>query len=231
VGVLVRVADALAPVMDRKAMDAFFTFLRRFPFTLFMIAGLALAALLTNTYFEQITHHWLNRTGFAPDDLWYWRLERLFSSAFVTYGGAVFWEALFFVAFSVGLAEWMVGWKRTAITFWGVHLVVLVLLSVAISLAARQLPNTGLEAVILARDVGPSAGYFACLGLVSSRLKYPWNWASGGLLLLVFSIAFFVPPGAGASAEATFSANLAHLLAFPLGWLSGHTAPTHNHRA
>ncbi len=155
--------------------------LRRFPFTLVTLFVLGISALITNTYFEQITHHWLNRTGFAPNDLWYWRLERIFTSAVVTSGGVVFWEALFFVAFAVGLAEWMTGWKLTAATFWGVHLLALILLSLIMSLAEHQLRNIGLEASQLARDVGPSAGYFACLGLVSARVKRPWNWISGGI--------------------------------------------------
>jgi len=74
-----------------------------------MLTGLDVGALVTNTYLEQITVPWLNRIGFAPNDLWYWRLERMFTSALVTSGGRVFWEALFFVAFAVGLAEWMTG--------------------------------------------------------------------------------------------------------------------------
>jgi hypothetical protein len=201
-------------------MKTISNFLRHIPFTLLTLAGLVIAALVTNTYFQEITRHWLNRTGFASNDLWYWRLERLFTSVFVTFGGKVFWVALFLVAFVVGLAEWMTGWKRTAVTFWGVHLMALLLLSLIISLAAHQLRNFGLEASELARDVGPSAGYFACLGLVSARLKCPWHWISGGILFVLLVIVLFVPAFNGESAQLKFSADLAHLLAFPLGWFS-----------
>lgn len=194
--------------------------LRRFPFTLVTSSSLVIVALLTNTYFENITHHWLNRTGFAPNDLWYWRIERMFSSALVTSGGIVFWQAFFFVIFAVGLAEWLTGWERAAITFWGVHLLVLVLISLIISLAVHQLRDFGLNAAETARDVGPSAGYFPCLGLVSARMKRPWQWVSGSIALMIFVIAFLLPPGVGENAAVKFSADLAHLLAFPLGWLS-----------
>jgi hypothetical protein len=194
--------------------------LSRIPFTLTMLAGLAIGALVTNTTFQTISHHWLSRIGFAPNDLWYWRLGRFFTSALVTAGGLVFWEALFFVAFVVGLAEWLNGWKRTAATFWGVHILALVLLSLIVSLTAHQLRNIGIEASDAARDVGPSAGYFACLGLVSARLKRPWHWVSGGIMLAVFGIALLTPAAAGANAKLKFSGDLAHLLAFPLGWLS-----------
>ena len=194
--------------------------LHRIPFTLIMLSSLAIGALITNTYFEQITHHWLQRTGFSPNDLWYWRLERIITSALVTVGGKVFWEALFFIAFAVGLAEWLTGWKRTAATFWGIHLLTLVLLSLIVSLFLHQLRAFGLEATEAARDVGPSAGYFACLGLVSARVKRPWNLVSGVALFAMFVVALFLPASTGESAQLKFSADLAHMLAFPLGWLS-----------
>jgi hypothetical protein len=194
--------------------------LSRLPFTLVMLTLLVIAALMTNTTFQTITHHWLNRTGFAPNDLWYGRIERMFSSALVTSGGIVFWEALFFVAFAVGLAEWMTGSKRAAATFWGVHLLALILLSFIISMWLHQLRDFGLEAAEVARDVGPSAGYFACLGLVSSQFKRPWNWISGGILFAVFVINLFMPAAIGENAQIKFSADLAHMLAFPLGWFS-----------
>ena len=196
-------------------------FLRRIPFTLLMLAGLVIGALVTNTYFEQITRHWLNRTGFASNDLWYWRLERMFTSALVTLGGKVFWVAILMVAVIVGLAEWMTGWRRTAATFWGVHLLALVLLSLIVSLSLHQLSAFGFEVSEVERDVGPSAGYFACLGLVSARLKHPWHLVSGGILFAIFVTALFTPASVGESVQIKFSADLAHLLAFPLGWLTG----------
>lgn len=193
---------------------------RRIPFTILMLIGVVSAAVVTNTYFEQITSHWMNLVGFAPNDLWYWRIERLFTSALVTSGGWVFWQALFFIAFAVGLAEWQTSSYRAAATFWGIHLVTLVMLSIIVSLALHQLKNFGLEASEVARDVGPSAGYFACLGLVSAKLKRPWNLISGGVLLLIFLTVLFLPPQAGEDARIKFSADLAHLMAFPLGWIS-----------
>jgi hypothetical protein len=180
---------------------------------------LPLVALATNTTFETISYHWINRLVFSSNDLWYWRIERMFPSALVISGGKVFWDALFFVAFAVGLAEWMAGWKRAAATFWGVHLLVLILLSLIVSLATHQLHDIGLKAIEATRDVGPSAGYFACLGLISAQLKRPRNLVSGAALFAMFVVALFLP-AAGESAQLKFSAGLAHMLAFPLGWLS-----------
>lgn len=190
------------------------------PFTLVMMAGLILFATFTNTYFTQITRHWINRIGFAPRDFWYMRFERMFTSALVTSGGKIFWQALLLVGLFVGMAEWITGTKRATITFWGVHLLTLILLSLIVSLTLHQLRDFGLAASEFERDVGPSAGYFACLGLVSAQLKRPWNWVSGILLFIMFAVYLFLPPGEGERAAMKFSADFAHLLAFPLGWLS-----------
>jgi hypothetical protein len=190
------------------------------PFTIVMMAGLILAAIFTNTYFEQITRHWINRVGFSPRDFWYMRYERMVTSALVTSGGKVFWQALLLVGLFVGLAEWITGTKQVGITFWGVHLLTLVLLSLIVSLALHRLRDFGLAASEIERDVGPSAGYFACLGLVSAQMKRPWNWISGILLFIMFAVVLFLPAGTDKSAEIKFSADFAHLLAFPLGWLS-----------
>jgi len=194
--------------------------IRRVPFTLITLLLLSLTAILTNSHLAPISAEWLIRLGFAPSDLFMGNLERLLTSALVTSGGIVFLEAFVMITICVGLAEWITSWKRAAATFWGGHLLVLILLSAIISLAHRQLSALGLSASIVARDVGPSAGYFACLGLVSARLKHPWYLVSGGIMLAYFVIALFIPASAGVNAPIKFSADMAHLLAFPIGWLS-----------
>ena len=197
-------------------------FIQKVPFTTTILVCLVLAALLTNTVFQEITQKWINLSGFSASDLWYWRLERLFTSAFVTSGKLVFWEALFLVALFVGTAEWMTGWKQTAATFWGVHLFSLILFSLIMALMAHQFRYIGLEASEIARDVGPSAGYFACLGLVSARVKHPWNWLSAGVLLLFFIVSVFIPAPVSGGAAIKFSADMVHLIAFPVGWASSY---------
>jgi len=123
------------------------------------------------------------------------------------------------IAVCVGLAEWMAGWKLTAATFWGGHILALLILTLIVTLSRHQLRAYGLEAVITARDVGPSAGYFTCLGLASGLLKRPWNWISGVGSVAILTIALLMPASGGQSAQIKFAADLAHLLAFPIGWL------------
>jgi hypothetical protein len=99
----------------------------RIPFTLIMVILLLLVAWWTNSYVQELTREWVNRLGFAPRDFWFLRWERLILSALVTSGGVTVWFALGMVAFTSGVAEWKKGTLRAALTFWGVHLVTLVL--------------------------------------------------------------------------------------------------------
>jgi len=148
------------------------TFIKRFPFTLIMLVLLILAAFLTDTHTGQLSAEWLDRVGFAPTDLLALDLERLFTSAIVTIGGSVFLRALAMIAFAVGLAEWRTSSRRAALTFWGIHLLTVLLVSLAISLPLHWAGVTVGSLVALSRDVGPSAGYFGALGLATMRHGY-----------------------------------------------------------
>ena len=98
-------------------LKSLFNVLRRIPFTLLMLGGLELVAFLTETHNGSLSAAWLARLGFASQDLWLFRIERLFTSAVVTYGGGVFWEAVGMITLAVGLAEWLTTTRRTALTF------------------------------------------------------------------------------------------------------------------
>ena len=193
--------------------------LQRFPFTLTMLALLGLTAIWTGTHTAAISANWLDCLGFAPIDLLALDLGRLFTSALVTSGGLVFWEALAMVAFAVGLSEWLTGTRRAALTFWGVHLSTLIFESLVVALPMHWIGMSLGSLVALSRDVGPSAGYFGALGLVSAHLRYPWNLISGGVIFIGLQIVLLHVSG-GNNLGMEVSADLAHLIAFPLGWYS-----------
>jgi hypothetical protein len=195
------------------------TIIKRFPFTLAMLGVLTLAAFLTNTHSGQLSAAWLNRFGFAPTDLLVLDLWRLFTSAVVTSGGVVFWEALGMITFAVGLAEWRTSSCRAALTFWGVHLLTLLIESFVVALPLHWAGINAGSLVALSRDVGPSAGYFGAMGLAVATLRKPWHWIVGGAIFVGFIIALMTISGKD-SLGMELSADLAHLLAFPLGWLS-----------
>jgi hypothetical protein len=194
---------------------------RRLSFTLVTLALLTIATIVTNTNGSRISNAWLARVGFAPDDLWRWEWERLFTSALVTHGQQTFWGAWLIIAGVVGSAEWRTSSRRAAVTFWGVHLVVLLLLSIGLATPLRWLNTEQAKALAVARDVGPSAGYLACLGLLCSTLPRRPRWALSSVIVGGLVVALFLPPAADLTAAVKLSADAAHLLAFPLGIFIG----------
>jgi hypothetical protein len=210
--------DATAVDLHRRLQWAG-KIVRRLPFTLVSLAGLSLVAVLTNSRLGDLPRQWFSRLAFAPRDLWLIHWERLITSALVTNGGRAFWQALGMVALTAGAAEWLAGTRRAALTFWGVHLATLLVYSLLIVVPLHALGSSLGTALYLARDVGPSAGGFGCLGLACARLPQPWRWIGGGAIVGGLAVALFLAASTTQSAV-VISADLAHLLAFPLGWLS-----------
>jgi hypothetical protein len=196
--------------------------IRRLPFTLIMVILLILVAWWTNSTFQELTRAWINRLGFAPRDLWFLRWERLVLSAVVTSGGIGFWFALGLVALTSGVAEWNTGTIRTALTFWGAHLVTLILEALVFSVQFTQLGFAQARALFYSRDIGPSAGYMGLLGLITTFLPRPWRWLAFGAMLIYLVAALFLPSGSGASMALEINDDLAHLIAYPLGFASAY---------
>ena len=191
----------------------------RIPFTLIMVGLLLLVAWGTHSYFQDLARVWVNRLGFAPSDFWFFRWERLILSALVTSGGTIFWLALGMVTVTSGIVEWRCGSGRAALTFWGVHLVTLLLESLLFLLPLHQLGFTQARALFFSRDVGPSAGYMASLGLITTFLPKPWRWVAFGAILAFLVISLFLPARSGVTPAIKLADDLAHLIAFPLGWM------------
>jgi len=196
--------------------------IKRLPFTLCMIILLMLVAWATQSYFQELARIWVNRLGFAPRDLWVFRWERLILSVLVTSGGVTFWLTSGMVAFSSGIAEWKTGTLRAALTFWGVHLVTLILEALIFSLPLHRLGFTQARAVFFLQNVGPSAGYMGSLGLITTFLPKPWRWVPFGVILAYLIIALFLPARSGVTPALKLADDLAHLIAYPLGWMSAY---------
>ncbi len=192
---------------------------RRVPFTVVMVIILLIVAGVTQSYFQELTRAWINRLGFAPRDFWLLRWERLLLSAVVTQGGISFWFALIMVAFTSGVIEWKTGSWRALGAFWGVHLVTLFLESALFLLPFRQLGFPAARAVFFSRDVGPSAGYMGSFGYVLTFVPKPWRWIAFSITLLILVTSLFLPPTPGMTLAIKLADDVAHLIAFPLGWL------------
>jgi hypothetical protein len=207
----------LVPSEDRSR----WWFLQRYPATLLLLAALVAAALGTGTAVGELPRRLVNRFGFAPADLWALDLWRLFSSALITQGGASFILALVVVALSSGTVEARVGSRLAFLTFWGSHVWTLLVMSLALGPALAD-GSPGLDyAIATLRDVGPSAGYFGCVGAAvalqrDDRLR--WGGAVGVAAWLAVDLLGWVSGAAAGPGE--LSADVAHVIAFGSGWVA-----------
>lgn len=191
-----------------------FTF---FPATLLLLAILSGVAWLTGTHVTFLPNHVLYHIGFAPVDLLQFNWERILTSLFVTTGPGVFWLAFVMITLAAGIAEWRCGSLRTLLTFFGAHITTLFLLSL-IALPLHWFDFSFGSLVALSRDVGPSAGYFGTLGLALASFQARRRWVIGGGVMLFLLTALLTETSDNPGME--YSADLAHIIAFPLGWAS-----------
>ncbi|CAN5387498.1 hypothetical protein BH10CHL1_BH10CHL1_51340 [soil metagenome] len=207
-------------LMNKGTIHTLGKWLGKFAFTWLMLAAFLTAALGTQTHARPLSSHWLERAGFAPHDLWAWRWGRLFTSVLITSGGRLFTPVLGIFTFSIGLVEWLAGTKRAIATFWGVHLLTMLIESLLIILPLHQLGHQRGTALTLVRDVGPSAGYFGCLGFATQRLPRKLGQFTHSFILGILLINLLTPALQEEHGNTKFFADLAHLIAFPLGWLA-----------
>ena len=190
--------------------------LSSFRFTLVTEGLLLGAALLTRSYTGGLSSEWLARLGFAPADLLTPDFWRILTSAVVTDGLTGLLSAMAAVGTLVGAGEWWLGTRRTALTFWGVHVSTLLAESLLFAFPLHGRGSAAGSAIMLARDVGPSAGYYGVLGALIARLKRPWNWIAG-VAIMAGLAATLLRSLTEKRSGAELSAALAHLIAFPLG--------------
>ena len=197
--------------------------LRRFAFTLVTLLIIILVAVITGTHLQKISEEWLHLMGFAPQDVWVLRLETLILSALVTAGKWTFLQALLMIILGVGWAEWKIGTAKTALLFWVGHLVTLLSEALLIIPVMKlfHLPLGHIMAV--ARDIGPSAGYYCCFGLVVAKLPSKWRLFALVIMCQWLMISFYNALFAKVLQGADISASVAHLVAFVLGWVAAYS--------
>jgi hypothetical protein len=138
----------------------------------------------------------------------------------LTAGAGKFFASLVMLGFSVGLVESQVGTARTIKLFFTTHIAVLLILSILIVLPADYLGLAAAKLLANTYDVGPSAGYYGCLGgaiaLYFNRQQL--SFLAAGIVVLAGRLCL----SASGLAEdpSVVSADIAHLIALPLGWFA-----------
>jgi hypothetical protein len=192
----------------------------RLTFTLSTLAVLVAVELMINPHFGALLPGWIERLGFTSRDLTHLEWERFVTATLLVDGRSAFVDAVAMITLAVGAAEWLTGTPRALLTFWGGNLITLVAMSALLLALAHAIDPSHKEDLFIHRDVGPSAGYYGCLGLVIALLPRPWRWAAAAAILTWLAVALLTPPGPHTIADVKLQADLAHFLVFPLGYLS-----------
>jgi hypothetical protein len=192
-------------------------FLKRFPLTILLVVIVAGIGLATETHAARLRPSLLERFGFAPRHALRGEMLRLATSVFVTHGENIFYLSLAMIVLGVGLSERRIGTAKTALVFFGVHLATLLLLSILLGIAWPRVDAWWVHLLATEYDVGPSAGYYGCLGVACHKLhgnkRTGWLSVIGGVLLARLLWSAISPYGV----RGDLSADVAHLIAFPLG--------------
>lgn len=188
--------------------------IRRVPFTLIMLTGIVIVALITGATSGQLTPDVLNRWGFSLSDLWQGGWYSLVTEVLFTHSPFMFWGILPLVVCSIGIYEWQAGTRQTCLLYWimdvGGTLIVSLVLVLPLYLARTDLGMS----LAFSGDVGMSGGGFASLGGWIHQLPAPARKRAFAAVAVYLILHLFV--------VTDLFSDILHLLTFPVGfWLDG----------
>ncbi len=187
-------------------------------FTSVALLTLAIFAAVSGSITEPLPLSWRQALGYAPTDLLQLDLHRLFTSLCVTAGAGKFIASFLMLAFAVGCCERMLGTWPTLRFFLVSHITILLFMSCVFLLAGRVSGTPESLALATGRDIGPSAGYYGCLGIVLASQPPRWRFSSLLVVMIVLAIRLWMSSEHVLEEPTVVSADLAHILAVPFGW-------------
>ena len=187
--------------------------------TIVLLVIMCFAGIMSGSSSKALGAIWYQEWGSSPAELQQGHWLELFGSMAFTTGGLSFYFSVIMLAICVGTAEIQFGFTRTLTTFFGVHVVTLVVIATGITIATQLQISWG-ETLYNVMDVGPSAGYYGCLGLVIGSRKPTVRRLALIVIMGVLAArlawsAFYLPENGR-----MLSADVAHAIAFPLGLYS-----------
>lgn len=193
----------------------------RFPFTLGSATLLIAFAFWSDSHSSRLSDAWRTAIGFSPLSTVELQWHRPLTSLLFTAGDRIFLQSLIMLCICVGLCEWRFRTTATALVFFASHLIVTVGLALFVILPFHMAGAEWATAIASEKDVGPSAGYYGCLGfwMASINARHRRFLIPSLMLVLAVRLAFSV--GKIDLSPATFSADLSHLAALPLGLMAG----------
>jgi hypothetical protein len=112
------------------------------------------------------------------------------------------------------LAELMWGSLQAALLFWGGHIWTVLAVTIGVVVPLYHMGFQSGLLLFTALDVGPSAGFFSCLGGVMAGLHRQFRWVAGILVSAVLIAVAIVRWKEIVSAPQQVIADMSHVAAF-----------------
>jgi hypothetical protein len=194
------------------------------PLTILVLATMIACAWATDTVFSRMPTANLQRLGCGPADLFSARGWCVVTALPFTWGGFSFLGLLPLVALSLGACEHAVGAARTAAIFLFTCVLAEFFEATGLRALAPLLGEKTVLALLTARDVGPSAGCFGCVGFLIARLSPGLQASAAGAVAIFLLLIALWRPDPGFAPATLWISDLAHPLAALTGWLWGRFA-------
>lgn len=191
--------------------------LKSIAFTMTMAVLMIIAGLRIGSHRGPASPELFERVGFSPWHLIRGPFLRVLRSAFYTAGGAAFYISLLMLIFCVSITERVFGNWQTAGLFWSSHLITLLVTSFCIAIPLHRMRIGRGALLATAHDVGPSAGYYGCLGAYCHSLDTLWRVPLIGLILASLGMRVVWSSIHAKDHGRNLSADVSHAVAFPLG--------------
>jgi hypothetical protein len=189
----------------------------RLPFTLSMLVALIAAGVYSRSHVGPLDEDVGRKAGYSMRLMIEGQVHRVMTSLLFTAGGWRFYSSLVMFALAVGYVELHFGTLRAASVFLGIHLATLAVMTSGVVLADMFASSHRSHLLWHVQDVGPSAGYYGRLGLAIAASAWPHRWPIIGMFVAILCLratwSFIHLPEDGRM----LSADLAHLIALPLG--------------
>ena len=193
----------------------------KFGFTLVSATLLTTFAFCSNSHSSHLSDVWRTAIGFSPLSTVELQWHRSLTSLLFTAGDRIFLQSLIMLCICAGLCEQRFRTTTTTLVFFASHLIVTVGLALFVILPFHVSGAEWATALASEKDVGPSAGYYGCLGFWMVSINSRHRRFLIPCLILVLAVRLAISLAQFELNPATVSADLSHLAAFLLGLMIG----------
>lgn len=187
------------------------------PFTTLLLLAILAASFFTHNADGQLDGDVAQQVGHAPRHWWAGELVRLVTSIPFTADRWHLAAALVMTTLCVGSCERLRGPLVTAGLFLASHCATLAALAVCLYLGHALIATHASRQLLNISDVGPSAGYYGCLGTVLFEIKRKPVVIFSYLIVAYLSLRVVASSIGPTYYPHLFQTDLAHLIAFLLG--------------